>query len=129
MFAYIIIKLFANFCFSISIYLIITFTRNIINKRFSLGRSKEKIHFKTLKVKHGQTKSLIYIFLKTAYISDSNDLSITNKKELKNLRYLILDCLNLKKHPTHFNLKEALFIHSQLKPKKTILTNLHQDLE
>ena len=102
---------------------------NIINKRFSLGRSKEKIHFKTLKVKHGQTKSLIYIFQRTAYISDSNDLSIINKKELKNLRYLILDCLNLKKHPTHFNLKEALFIHSQLKPKKTILTNLHYDLD
>ena len=102
---------------------------NIINKRFSLGKLREKIHFKTINAKHGQTKSLIYIFQKTAYISDSNDLSIINKKELKNLTYLILDCLYFKKHPSHFNLKEALFIHSQLKPKKTILTNLHYDMD
>ena len=40
---------------------------NIINKRFSLGKSKEKIHFETVEVKHGQTKSSVYIFEKIAY--------------------------------------------------------------
>ena len=50
-------------------------------------------------------------------------------KKLKNLNYLILDCFRIKKHETHFNLEEALFIHKRLKPKKTILTNLHQDLD
>jgi len=102
---------------------------NIINKRFSLGKSKEKIHFETVEVKHGVTKSLIYIFEKTAYISDTNDLSIIYIKKLKNLSYLILDCLYLKKHPSHFNLREALFIHRQLKPKMTILTNLHCNMD
>ena len=102
---------------------------NVINSTFSLGKLKEKIYFKTIKTKHGKTSSMIYIFENTAYISDCNDLSIIKVKELKNLKYLIIDCLKLKKHPTHFNLKEALFVHQCLNPKKTILTNLHSDLD
>ena len=102
---------------------------NIINKSFSLGKSEEKIHFKTVKVKHGQTKSLVYIFEKTAYISDTNDLSIISIKELKSLRYLIIYCLYLTKHSSHFNLKDALFVHRLLKTKKTILTNLHYNMD
>ena len=102
---------------------------NIIKSKFSLGKSNEKIIFKTIKVKHGKTSSLGYIFEKTAYISDCNDLSIIYSKELKNLKYLILDCLKFEKHPTHFNLDDALFVHRNLKPKKTILTNLHYDID
>ena len=102
---------------------------NIIKSRFSLGNGIEKIIFRTVKALHGKTNSLIYIFEKTAYISDSNDLSVIKMKELKNLKYLIIDCLKLKKHPSHFNLKESLYVHQKLKPKKTILTNLHHDLD
>ena len=102
---------------------------NIIKSKFFLGRSSEKIFFKAIKVKHGKTNSLGYIFENTAYISDCSDLSIINMKELKNLKYLIIDCLRLKKHPTHFNLSESLYVHQKLKPKKTILTNLHYDLD
>ena len=76
-----------------------------------------------------QSRFIVYIFEKTAYISDINDLSIVNVKKLKNLNYLILDCFRIKKHLTHFNFEEALFVHEKLKPKKTILTNLHQDLD
>ena len=102
---------------------------NIIKSRFSLGKDKEKIFFKTIKAKHGDSNSLIYIFENTAYISDCNDLSIAKIKKLKNLKYLIIDCLKFKEHPTHFNLKESLYIHHHLKPEKTILTNLHHDLD
>ena len=102
---------------------------NIIKTKFSLGESDEKISFKAIKVKHGKTNSLAYIFERTAYISDTNDLSITKMDELKNLKYLIIDCLKFKKHTSHFNLEESLFVHQNLKPKKTILTNLHHDLD
>ena len=102
---------------------------NIIKKKFSLGKNKEKVYFDTLSVIHGSVISLVYIFEKTAYISDCNDMSIVNKKELKNLNYLILDCLRIKPNHAHFNLEECLFIHNKLKPKKTFLTNLHNDLD
>jgi len=102
---------------------------NIIKSKFSLGKLGEKIFFNTIKVRHGNTNSLAYIFENTAYISDTNDLSIVSIKELKNLKYLIIDCLKFKKHPTHFNLRESLYVHQKLKPEKTILTNLHYDLD
>ena len=102
---------------------------NTIKSKFSLGKSKEKVCIKAIKVKHGKTNSLAYIFERTAYISDTNDLSITEIDELKNLKYLIVDCLKFKKHTSHFNLEESLFVHQSLKHKKTILTNLHYDLD
>jgi len=102
---------------------------NIVKKKFFLGNKKEKVFFKSISAKHGKTQSLIYLFEKIAYISDSKDLSIINLKDLKNLNYLIIDCLRFKKHPTHFNFDEALFVHHCLKPKKTILTNLHHDID
>jgi len=101
----------------------------IAKPNFSLGESKNNIKFKSFLVKHGMIKSLGYLFNKTAYISDCNDLSIVNLNILKNLNYLILDCLKIDKHPTHFNLDQALYVSNQLKPKKTILTNLHYDLD
>ena len=102
---------------------------NVIKSKFSLGKSSEKVFFKTIKVRHGKGNSLAYIFEKTAYISDTDDLSIIKMNEFKNLEYLIVDCLKFKKHPSHFNLKESLFVHKKLNPKKTILTNLHYDLD
>ena len=102
---------------------------NFIKKRFSLGKSNEKIFFKSFNATHGKTTSVVYVFNKTAYISDSNDLSIVKRDELKNLKYLILDCLKYEKHVSHFNLDDALYIHNQLKPNKTILTNLHYDID
>lgn len=102
---------------------------NIVKNKFSLGKSKDKINFKTTQVKHGIVKSTAYIFEKTAYISDCNDLSIVNKNIFQNLNYLIIDCLKIKKNFAHFNLEQCLYIHNCLKPKKTILTNLHSDLD
>ena len=102
---------------------------NIIKSRFSLGKKNEKIIFKTIKATHGKTNSFIYIFEKTAYISDCNDLTIIKKDVLKNLKYLIIDCLRLEKHPSHFNLKECIYAHHHLKTKRTILTNLHYTLD
>ena len=50
-------------------------------------------------------------------------------EKFKNLNYLIIDCLRMGEHHSHFNFKESLYIHQQLKPKKTILTNLHYDMD
>ena len=54
---------------------------------------------------------------------------IKNLEFIKNLNYLILDCLKTEKHPSHFNLEQALDLINLTKPKKAILTNLHTDLD
>ena len=102
---------------------------NVIGKKFSLGKSNERIYFQTIQVRHGSVKNTAYIFENTAYINDCNDLSIIKMRQLKNLKYLIIDCLKMDKHPTHFNLEECLYVHNHLKPRNTILTNLHYDLD
>ena len=42
---------------------------------------------------------------------------------------MILDCLKFAKHPSHFNYDDALNIINIIKPKKSILTNLHTDFD
>ena len=101
---------------------------NIIKKVFSLGKHNEKINFNTTQVVHGPIKATAYVFENTAYISDCNDLSIVNMKIFQNLKHLVIDCLRIKKSPVHFNLEEALYVHTCLKPKRTILTNLNSEL-
>ena len=46
-----------------------------------------------------------------------------------NLKLLIIDCLKFKSHETHLNFKKCLSNVKILNPKKTILTNLHSDID
>ena len=102
---------------------------NKLKNNFTLGLNNESVTFKSIKVKHGKINNIGYIFNNTAYINDCNELSKLNIKRLKNLKYFIIDCLRFKSHPSHFSLSEILSIINEIKPKKTILTNLHSDLD
>jgi len=102
---------------------------NVISKSFSIRKKKTKLDVKAFEVTHGLIKSTGYLINKIAYISDCNNVSLKNMRYLKNLNYLILDCLKINKHPSHFNLNEALDLINITKPKKAILTNLHTDLD
>ena len=118
-----------NYCFqSLSKYPAIV-KANIVKNKFTLGNKNEKINFQAMQAKHGYTQTTIYVFENIAYISDCNDLSIVKAKILQNIKFLVIDCLRIKKSPVHFNLEEALFVHNHLNPEKTILTNLHPDLD
>ena len=66
---------------------------------------------------------------KIAYISDVSKILNNDFKHFKNLKYLIVDCLWYKYHPSHFNVDTALNMIKIFKPKKAILTNLHTDLD
>ncbi len=102
---------------------------NVVRKNFSIQKNKTKINIKPFQVTHGLITSTGYVIDKIAYISDCNGISLRNLKYLKKLKYLVIDCLKIDKHPSHFNLDEALNLISITKPKKAILTNLHTDLD
>ena len=102
---------------------------NLIEKKFTLKKNKNKINFTSFPVNHGKIKSTAYVFDKTAYISDCNGIEKKYFKKLLNLKYLIIDCLKINNHPSHFNLTQAIHLSSIIKPKKTILTNLHTELD
>ena len=102
---------------------------NKLKNIFSLGSGSQLITFEAIKVKHGKINSIGYIFNNSAYIADCNQLSKSNIERLKNLKYFIIDCLRFKPHPSHFCFDEVLSILKEIKPKQTILTNLHSNLD
>ena len=102
---------------------------NLVKKKFSLIKKKEKIIIKSFYVNHGEIKSTAYVIGKLAYISDTNGIFEKDLIKLKNLKYLIIDCLKFNKHQSHFNLEQAISFSKRIKAKKTIFTNLHSDLD
>tara|TARA_B100001250_G_C19732212_1_gene759053 strand:- start:293 stop:1063 length:771 start_codon:yes stop_codon:yes gene_type:complete len=100
-----------------------------IKNSFKIFKGSKYINFKAFEVQHGMIKSTAYVFNKIAYISDCNFISNKHLRYLKGLNYLIIDCLKKRKHPSHFNFQEAIEFSKRVAPKKTILTNLHVDLD
>ena len=49
--------------------------------------------------------------------------------KLKNLKYLVVDCLRYDPHPSHFNLDDVLKLNNLIKPKNTILTNMNNEID
>jgi len=102
-----------------------------IKKKLTFKSKKDKISIVNVPVKHGKINSLCYIInKKLAYASDTNLVFKKDFELFKNLDFLIIDCLWQKKvHPSHFNLNQILDLIKIINPKKTILTNMHTDLD
>jgi len=101
-----------------------------LKKKFIITDGYNKIRIKAIEVKHGLINSVAYIINDNiAYISDANLIYEKDYAHFKKLKYLIIDCLRIKEHPSHFNLDQVLSLVEKIKPKKTILTNMHSDLD
>jgi|TARA_B110000438_G_C15815412_1_gene651715 phosphoribosyl 1,2-cyclic phosphate phosphodiesterase len=99
-------------------------------RNFSFKNKNKKISFVSVPVQHGKINSLCYIInKKLAYASDTNLIYHKDLKLFKKLDFLIIDCLWYKYHPAHYNLDKILNLVNTIKPKKTILTNMHTDLD
>ena len=118
-----------NFCFRPRLGYKPIMRSRVVRDNFTIKKNKNFLKIKSFDVIHGMIKATGYLFNKIAYISDCNKIPISSQKHLHNLNYLIIDCLRMEKHPSHFNYTDALNIIKILKPKKAILTNLHTDLD
>ena len=103
---------------------------NSLKKVHLFKDNKIKISIRTIKVKHGAVESIAFIINKScAYISDVSKIYKKDIKKFKNLKFFVVDCLRYKHHPSHFNLKDVIDLIKIIKPKKTILTNLNNELD
>ena len=101
-----------------------------LKKKILFNNSKDKISIKSVEVRHGRINCLAFIINDIcAYASDVNEIYKKDLKHFYNLEYFVVDCLRVSPHPSHFNLNEVLNLIEKIKPKKTILTNLHSDLD
>jgi len=63
------------------------------------------------------------------YSSDVKDFPNESLHLLEDIDIWILDALRLTPHPSHFSLDDSLAWIERIKPKRTILTNMHVDLD
>jgi phosphoribosyl 1,2-cyclic phosphate phosphodiesterase len=102
---------------------------NLIKDNLLIKNGKKNIKVKSVKVQHGKVDCVCYIFdKKLAYISDVSKIHKKDYKFFKKLKYLIIDCLWYKNHPSHLNLEQSLELIKIFSPKKAILTNLHSEM-
>lgn len=107
-----------------------TLKLNKINQKLFTIDKKKKIKIRPITVQHGNVEAICYIIdKKLAYISDVSEIFKKDFCYFKDLKYLIIDCLWYRYHPSHFNLEKSLSMIKLFKPTKAILTNLHTDID
>ena len=119
-----------NYCFNGSYIYPATLKMNDIKKVLKFNFGSQKLTIKSIVVKHGKINSMCYIINnKCAYAPDVNKIYKKDLMHFKNLKYFVIDCLRYDPHPSHFNLDEVLRLIKIIKPKKTILTNLNNQID
>ena len=103
--------------------------KNLKNKH-NFKNKDNQIIIESIPTEHGKIKSICYLInKKLAYASDISLFYKKDYKKLTKLDFLIIDCLWYRNHSAHFNLEQVLDLVKVLLPKKTILTNMHSDLD
>lgn len=87
------------------------------------------LQFLPVEVRHGEINALGFRIGNAAYVPDISSFFDQSLDALQGLDVLILDCLRRRPHPSHFNLDDALEWSAKLAAKRTIFTNLHNDLD
>jgi len=82
-----------------------------------------------ISLKHGSKECVGYRIESVAYISDCSSLPEKSLERLQGLSALVLDCLRIAPHGTHFNLEQALEAAARIGAKKTYLTHLGHDFD
>jgi len=78
---------------------------------------------------HGDIPSLGFRFGDVAYSADIKGLPPESLAQMAGLEVWIVDALRRTPHPSHMNLEEALAWIERVGPKRSILTNLHAELD
>jgi phosphoribosyl 1,2-cyclic phosphate phosphodiesterase len=119
-----------KYCFQSSDTYPSTLKLNNLKKKHIFKNKNKKILIESIIVEHGKINSICYLInKKLAYASDVSLFFKEDLKKLTGLNYLIIDCLWYKNHSSHYNLSQVLELVKTLKPKKTILTNMHTDFD
>ena len=64
-----------------------------------------------------------------AYTPDVNAIPDAAAEQLEGLDVWIIDALRYTPHPSHFSVSDALGWIERMKPRRAVLTNLHNDLD
>jgi len=119
-----------RYCFKSSYGYPSTLELNNLKNKHIFKNKNNQITIESIPTEHGKIESICYLInRKLAYASDISLFYKKDYKKLTKLDYLIVDCLWYRNHSAHFNLDQVLDLVKILLPKRTILTNMHNDLD
>ena len=103
---------------------------NKLKKNYKFIDKNKKLLIEPIMTEHGYIKTASYLINKKIfYGSDVSKIYNKDLKKISNIDLFIIDCLRYDYHPSHFNLETVLKIITKIKPKRSILTNLHNSLD
>ena len=119
-----------NYCFEDKSGYPAILKMNRLKTKHKFFTNNKKIIIQPIMTQHGPIKSASYLINDSIfYGSDVSKIYEKDLKKLTNLKYFIIDCLRYDSHPSHYNLDDVINLVNRIKPKKTILTNLHSSLD
>lgn len=78
---------------------------------------------------HGDETVLGYRIDDLAYLTDCSAIPEASAAQLQGLSVLVIDGLRFSKHPTHFNVSQAIAVAQKLKAKRVVLTHLSHNVD
>jgi phosphoribosyl 1,2-cyclic phosphate phosphodiesterase len=78
---------------------------------------------------HGSQECIGYRIGSVAYVTDCSYIGAASLDRLRNLSVLVLDCLRIAQHGTHFNFDQTMEVIRELRPKRTFLTHMGHDFD
>lgn len=77
-----------------------------------------------INVIHGRLPILGYRIEDIAYITDASAIDHEEFEKLTGLKVLVINALRMQKHPSHFNLTEALDVIARVSPERAYITHV-----
>ena len=87
------------------------------------------VDVQAIPVWHGSLEVMAYRVGDFAYVTDCSDIPDSSCAALSGLRWLILDGLRYRPHPTHFSVSEAVAMAARLGAEHTYLTHMNHDID
>ena len=97
---------------------------NTVEKNFYI----ENVKVIPIKVKHYKLNILGYRIKDLTYITDAKTINKHELKKINGSKILVINCLQIKEHLSHLNLKEMLNLVSKIEVGKVYLTHISHNL-
>lgn len=82
-----------------------------------------------IEIMHGTMPIYAYRIGNIIYATDCSSIPEGSMNKFENAEILIMDCLRIRKHPTHFNLEQALETAKKIGAKQTYFTHMSHEIE
>ena len=102
---------------------------NDISGPFTITGAGGALDFIPFEVAHGTITALGFRIGDMVYLPDVSDIPENAWSHLQGLDLWIVDALRYHPHPSHTHLEKTLQWIAHVQPKRTILTNMHVDLD